>query len=243
MSWILVLGATSDIARAVARRFAAEGYNLYLAARDPIALEGDVADLDIRYKVRAVAVTFDVLDYSGHGAFYSALTEKPEGVVCAVGYLGSQEKGQQDFDEARRIVETNYLGCVSILNIIANDFEERGSGFIIGLSSAAGDRGRQSNYLYGSAKAGFTEYLSGLRNRLFKSDVHVMTVIPGFVATRMTESMDLPPALTASTAQVAEDVVGAWKRKRNVVYTRWFWRFIMLIIRHIPEFIFKKLKL
>ncbi len=243
MPWVLVLGASSDIARATARRFAAEGYDLYLAVRDPVTMEGDIADLDVRFGVRAVALSFDALDYEGHQEFYDSIVEKPEGVICAIGYLGSQELAQSDPAESRRIMETNYLGCASILNVISNDFEQRGNGFIIGISSAAGVRGRQSNYLYGSAKAGFSAYLSGLRNRLFSKGVHVMTVIPGFVATRMTEGMDLPPALTAAADQVAQDILRAQKKRKDVLYTRWFWRYIMLIIRHIPEFIFKKMKL
>jgi decaprenylphospho-beta-D-erythro-pentofuranosid-2-ulose 2-reductase len=243
MAWALILGATSDIARATARKFAAEGFDLYLASRNPLAMEGDVGDLFVRYGIRAVAVEFDALEYAGHKKFYASLSEKPEVVFCAVGYMGSQEVAQKDFAEAWRIMETNYLGCVSILNAAAEDLEQRGSGDIICVSSAAGDRGRKSNYIYGSSKAGLTQYLSGLRNRLASTGVRVMTVIPGFVDTRMTEAMDLPRALMATPAQVAEDVVNGWKKRKDVLYTRWFWRYIMLVIKHIPEFIFKKLNL
>jgi short-subunit dehydrogenase len=119
----------------------------------------------------------------------------------------------------------------------------RKSGTIIGISSVAGERGRMSNYLYGSAKAGFTAYLSGLRNRLFHTGVHVMSVQPGFVYTRMTESLTLPPLLTAKPEQVAADIYKAAAGGKNVIYTKWFWRYIMLIIKSIPEFMFKKLKL
>jgi len=243
MAWALILGATSDIARATARRFAAEGYDLYLASRDPLALEGDVGDLFVRYGVRAVAVEFDVLDYVVHRTFYNSLTERPEVVFCAIGYMGSQETAQKDFAEAWRIIDTNYVGCVSILNLVADDFERRGSGAILCVSSAAGERGRKSNYIYGSAKAGLTQYLSGLRNRLTGTGVHVMTVIPGFVETRMTEAMELPSALMATPRQAAADIVRGWKKQKDVVYVRWFWRYIMLIIKHIPEVIFKKLNL
>ena len=114
------------------------------------------------------------------------------------------------------------------------------SGFIIGISSVAGDRGRKKNYIYGSAKAGFTEYLSGLRNRLFESNVHVMTVKPGFVDTHMTENMELPKRLTAQPDEVAEDIYRSWTKKKNVIYTKRIWGIIMLVIKHIPEFMFKK---
>jgi short-subunit dehydrogenase len=164
-------------------------------------------------------------------------------VICVFGYLGDADKARSDFAEAQLIMDTNYTGAVSILDIAAADFETRGAGAIIGISSVAGDRGRGSNYHYGSAKAGFTAYLSGLRNRLASKGVHVLTVKPGFVHTRMTEELDLPGAVTATPDQVARAVVNAAEKKRNVIYTLWMWQFIMLIIRHIPEPLFKKLKL
>src|SRR5690606_12784913 len=116
-------------------------------------------------------------------------------------------------------------------------------GTIVGISSVAGERGRQSNYLYGSAKAGFTAYLSGLRNALFSDNVHVVTVLPGFVYTKMTENLNLPKLLTAQPSEVADAIYAAVQKKKNTIYVRWFWKWIMLIIKCIPEFIFKKLKL
>lgn len=193
--------------------------------------------------MRAEAVAFDALDYSSHVRFWESLAEKPAGVACVFGYLGNQEISEHNWDEAKRTIDTNFTGAVSFLNIAADWFEEEKSGFIIGISSVAGDRGRVSNYLYGSAKAGFTAYLSGLRARLSKSGVSVMTVKPGFVATRMTEGMNLPAVLTAKPEQVAKDIFRAYRKGKPVVYTRWYWRFIMLAIIHIPERIFQKLKL
>jgi short-subunit dehydrogenase len=243
MAWLLILGAKSDIAKAVAHRFAREGFDLLLAARDHGDLEPDLKDIYVRYGVRAEALEFDALDYEGHETFYEGIPANPIGVVCVAGYLGDQELAQKDFKEAETILDTNYKGCVSILNIIASDLETRREGFIITVSSVAGDRGRQSNYLYGSAKAGLTAYLSGLRNRLQKSGVQVMTVKPGFVNTAMTEGMGLPSLLTAEPAEVAEDIYRAFQKKKDVLYTKWFWRYIMLIIRNIPERVFKRLKL
>jgi short-subunit dehydrogenase len=159
------------------------------------------------------------------------------------GYLGNQEIAQTDFVEAEKILAINYIGVVLILNIIANDFEARRAGSIIGIGSVAGDRGRQSNYIYGSAKAGFAAYLSGLRNRLTQSGVQVMTVKPGFARTKMTKGLKLPPIITATPEQIANDIYRAHRAGRDVLYTRWMWQFIMSIIRHIPEFIFKRLSL
>ncbi len=140
-------------------------------------------------------------------------------------------------------MRSNYEGPASIFAVFANRFEERGQGTLVGISSVAGDRGRATNYVYGSAKAGFTAFLSGLRNRLAKTGVHVVTVLPGFVATQMTEGMDLPKKLTAEPEEVAEAIARAVSKKRNVIYVRSVWWLVMLIIRNIPEFVFKRLKL
>ncbi len=240
MSYILIIGAKSDIAKATARKYAKEGYSLYLAARKSTELEGFAKDIKIRTQRDVKCVELDILDYASHEAFYDALKVKPLGVFSVVGYLGEQEKAQSDFQETKKIIDTNYTGVVSLLNIIANDFGRRKSGFIVGISSVAGDRGRKSNYLYGSAKAALTAYLSGLRNRLYNANVHVLTVKPGFVATKMTEGMDLSAKLTAQPEEVAEDIYKAQQKGRNVLYTKWMWRWVMLIIKSIPEFLFKK---
>ncbi|MCI5222047.1 MAG: SDR family oxidoreductase [Candidatus Electrothrix sp. AR4] len=239
MSYVLIIGAKSDIAQAVARKYAENGYDLYLAARQADELELFANDLKIRTQQDVRCVELDILDYAAHQAFYNALKEKPSGVISAVGYLGEQEKGQSDFDEAQKIINTNYTGVVSLLNIIADAFEQRGNGFIVCISSVAGDRGRKSNYLYGSAKAALTAYLSGLRNRLAGVDVQVLTVKPGFVATKMTEGMDLPEKLTAQPEQVAEDIYQAQRKGKDVLYTKWIWRWVMLVIKLIPEWKFK----
>ena len=243
MSYILIIGAKSDIAKATAREYAKNGYNLYLAARDTSELEEFAKDVITRTQRTVKLVELDILDYKSHQNFYDQLDEKPLGVISAIGYLGEQEKAQSDFDEAQRIMDTNYTGVVSLFNIIANDFEERRSGFMVGISSVAGDRGRKSNYVYGSAKAAFTAYLSGLRNRLYDAQVHVLTVKPGFVATKMTEDMDLPEKLTAQPAEVAEDIYKAQQKNKNVLYTKWMWKWVMMIISNIPEFQFKKMSI
>ncbi|MVT11215.1 SDR family oxidoreductase [Chitinophaga tropicalis] len=243
MPVVLILGAGSDMAVAIARQFAGKKYDIQLAARNVASLAALEQDVKIRYGVAASSHAFDATDFGSHPAFYQSLPVKPDITICVFGYLGAQEKAQSDWTEAARIIHTNYTGAVSILNIVAEDYAARGAGTIVGISSVAGERGRQSNYIYGSAKAGFTAYLSGLRNRLFHKGVHVLSVQPGFVYTRMTENLPLPPLLTAQPQQVAKDVFNAVKAKKNVIYTKWFWRYIMLIIKSIPEAIFKKLKL
>ncbi len=243
MSYVLIIGAKSDIAKATAREYAKHGYDLYLAARNSEELEEFAKDVITRTQKDVRLVELDILDYESHQAFYSNLKEKPLGVISAIGYLGEQEKAQSDFDEAQQIMDTNYTGVVSLFNIIADDFEKRRSGFMVGISSVAGDRGRKSNYIYGSAKAALTAYLSGLRNRLYDAQVHVLTVKPGFVATKMTEDMDLPEKLTAQPEAVAEDIYTAQQKGKNVLYTKWIWRWVMMIIRNIPEFQFKKMSI
>jgi len=243
MSYVLIVGAKSDIAKATAREYAKHGYDLYLAARNSEELEEFAKDIITRTQRTVQLLELDILDYKSHQSFYDNLEEKPLGVISAIGYLGEQEKAQSDFDEVQQIMDTNYTGVVSLFNIIADDFEKRRSGFMVGISSVAGDRGRKSNYIYGSAKAALTAYLSGLRNRLYDAQVHVLTVKPGFVATKMTEDMDLPEKLTAQPDEVAEDIYKAQQKGKNVLYTKWMWKWVMLIIRNIPEFQFKKMSI
>lgn len=231
------------MAVAIAKKFASEGYALELAARNISRLRPLQSDLGIRYHTTVTLHEFDALGFEGHAAFFESLTPKPDITICVFGYLGTQEKAAADWKESEKIIHTNYTGAVSILNIVANDYAARKDGCIVGISSVAGERGRQSNYMYGSAKAGFTAYLSGLRNRLFQDGVHVVSVQPGFVYTKMTEGLPLPGLLTARPEDVAEAVYKAVRKKKNVIYVKWFWRWIMCIIRSIPEFLFKKLKL
>lgn len=243
MPTALILGAGSDMAVAIARHYAGEHYDLLLAARNIDSLYPLQQDLKIRHQVKAESFAFDATDFDSHAAFYAGLPVKPDITICVFGYLGEQEKAQTSWSETARIIHTNFTGAVSILNIVAEDYAAKGAGTIVGISSVAGERGRQSNYIYGSSKAGFTTYLSGLRNRLAHKGVHVLTVKPGFVYTRMTEHLQMPPLLTAQPQAVAKDVYKAAGKKKNVLYTKWFWRYIMLIIKSIPEGIFKKLKL
>lgn len=236
---VLILGAGSDIGRAVAHTYGTLGHPIQLAARRPEDLTADKADLELRYSVPVTAHGFDALALESHGAFVDGLPELPGVAVCVVGLMGDQAESTADTVAAARVMRSNFEGPASVLAVLANRFEARGAGTLVGVSSVAGERGRASNYIYGSAKAGFTAFLSGLRNRLTGSGVHVVTVLPGFVATQMTDGMDLPTRLTAEPEEVATAILKAVEKQRNVIYVRRIWWLIMLIIRAIPERIFK----
>lgn len=240
---VLILGGRSDMGLAIAHRFAAAGHPVWLAARAPDRLEVDRADIALRHGVEVRLFAFDVLDGAGHAAFIAGLPALPQVVVCAVGLMGDQKVSERDAEAASRVMRSNFEGPALILGAFANAFEARGTGTIVGIGSVAGERGRASNYVYGAAKAGFAAFLSGLRNRLAARGVHVVTVLPGFVATRMTEGLDLPDRLTAQPSEVGEAVFRAVARRRNLIRVRPVWTLIMAIIRAIPEPVFKRLKL
>jgi decaprenylphospho-beta-D-erythro-pentofuranosid-2-ulose 2-reductase len=237
---VLILGGASDIGLAIARRFARAGHPAQLAARRPHELKAEKSDIALRYGAPVTLHCLDVLDTNAHEAFVAELPELPEIAVSVVGLLGDQNESETDVAAAVSVMRTNYEGPATLLGVLANHFERRGSGTLVGISSVAGDRGRASNYVYGSAKAGFTAFLSGLRNRLAKKGVHVVTVKPGFVATRMTAGMNLPKALTAHPDDVAQAVYRAFERKVDIVYAKRRWSAIMMLIRILPESIFKK---
>ena len=239
----LVIGSTSDIGRAIAHCLAGDGYALQLAGRNPARLDRVVRDVRLRGGGAVAAHLCDVLEGHGGAAFLDTLDPLPDVVVCVAGLLGDQAASQRDPTAAEQVMRTNYVGPALLMGALAEQFACRGTGVLVGVSSVAGDRGRAANYVYGSAKAGFTAFLSGLRSRLAGSGVHVVTVKPGFVRTRMTEGMALPARLTAEPEEVAAAVVEAIRRCRDVVYVRPVWRLIMFVIRAIPERLFKRMAL
>jgi len=240
---VLIVGAKSDIAKAVAREYAKNGYDLILAGRNIEELSGLAQDIAIRSDRKVSLKELDIVDFASHQAFYDTLEPKPLGVIVCVGYMVDEKEAENNLTATLNTLHVNFTGCVSLLNVVANDFEKQKSGFIVGISSVAGDRGRKANYIYGSAKAGFSAYLSGLRNRLHVSGVQVLTVKPGFVNTKMTEGLDLPEKLTAQPEDVAKDIFTAQQKRKDVLYTKGIWKLIMLIIKHIPEFMFKKMSI
>ena len=238
---ILIIGAKSDIALAVAKKFASKGFNLQLAARNSSELGVIVSDLKIRYKINVSNYELDILKYRTFGKFINSLDCLPEIAFLAVGILGNQKSDENNLSNSALVMRTNYEGPSLLLGVIANHFERRGHGSIIGISSVAGERGRASNYIYGSAKSGFTAFLSGLRNRLHKSNVNVLSVLPGFVDTKMTHDIKLPRFVTGKVEKIA-NLIFIEKRQSKTIYI-FPWKFIMLIILSIPETIFKRLKL
>ena len=243
MNTLLILGATSDIARATALIFARDGWDLLLAGRNLSELESIARDLEIRTTRKVHCLHFDACDEHSAETFWDTLPFCPDAVLCAIGYLGDQIQAEKDITISKRIICSNFSGLVPVLSQAGNAFAKRGSGCIIGLSSVAGERGRASNYMYGAAKAGLTTFLSGMRQRLAKQGIQVITVIPGFVNTRMTEGMNLPKLLTASPELVAKDIVCGIKSRKDVVYSRWYWRWIMRAVCALPEWLFKSIKL
>lgn len=241
---LLVIGGTSDIGRAVAEVHAADGWTVSLAARDLEGVQRNAQDIQTRHGTDPVAVhPIDILDTASFAPFIDALGELPERVVCVVGMLGDQSRAQEDPDHATAVIRTNFEGPALLLEMLAGRFAARRHGMIVAVSSVAGDRGRASNYVYGASKAGFSAYLSGLRNRLARSGVRVVTVKPGFVRTSMTAGMKLPNLITASPEAVAKRILALHSGGGDVIYVLWVWRAIMGVIRALPEPIFKRLKL
>jgi decaprenylphospho-beta-D-erythro-pentofuranosid-2-ulose 2-reductase len=241
MAGILILGATSPIARELALLYALDGAKLYLAARDLTEAERIAEDITIRTGAQAVAGEFDAADFGSHAAFVEratvALGELDGAIVC-FGTLGDEAAAREDPDKALAIVNQNYTGAVSLMTLIAQRLERRRTGFIIAIGSVAGERGRARNYVYGSAKAALAVFTQGLRARLAAAGVHVMTVKLGTVDTRMTWGRD--SLLVVAPEAAARSIHAAWRRGADVVYVPWFWRPIMATIRMIPERLFKR---
>lgn len=241
MSTWIILGATSSMARAFARNRAEAGEAVLVAGRDMADLEGLAADLEARGAPHSAALKFDALDPKTFAAIRTALEDRegPVNAAVFVGHMPTQAEVDADPSLIDQVAQANYAGPARFLHEIAPLIEMRG-GTVVGVTSVAGDRGRFSNYVYGSAKAGFATYLSGLRNRLNRAGAHVVTVKPGFVDTSMTWGVE-GMFLVAAPADVAASIARAVEKKKNVIYTPGFWWLIMTIIKLVPERVFKKL--
>lgn len=245
MSNILIFGATSSMAEHCARLWAIRKDNLFLVGRDDQRLGTIAADLRVRGAANVYEYCADLNIVVQHALLIeqarSAL-KYFDVVLIAHGTLADQAACQDSTDLTFQEIQTNALSTVSLLTHLANYFEQKGSGTIAVISSVAGDRGRASNYVYGCAKALLTAFTSGLRQRLFKSGVTVLTVKPGFVDTPMTAGLK-KGLLWAQPETVAKQIVKAIDQKKSVVYVPGFWRLIMLVVQHIPTFVFKRIKL
>ena len=242
---LLVVGATSAIAHAVARRYATRQARLFLAARDPTGLAANAADLTARGAQDVQSTGFDALDLADHQAMLAAAFAAFGGfdaVLLAWGTLPDQARCEGSVADTLAAFDTNGRSVVALLTLLAQRFEAQGHGAIVVLSSPAADRGRASNYVYGAAKAAVSVFAAGLRHRLHGKGVRVVTVSPGFVDTPMTADFPKGP-LWARPADVAEDIERAIDRGFGVVYTPWFWAVIMRIIRLVPERLFVRTKL
>jgi decaprenylphospho-beta-D-erythro-pentofuranosid-2-ulose 2-reductase len=242
---VVVVGATSAIAEAAARLWAARGDSLYLAARRETLLASSAQDLRVRGARQVAFERFDMLDADSHEGLLARAEAALGPIDClliAHGTLPDQAAAQADPELAVREIELNGVSTVALALRAANRFEARNAGTIAVITSVAGVRGRASNFIYGSAKALVSTFLAGLRHRLHAKGVDVIDIRPGFVETPMTAAFTKGP-LWASPARVAADIVAAVDRRASIVYTPWFWRWIMLIIRHIPEAIFVRTKL
>jgi decaprenylphospho-beta-D-erythro-pentofuranosid-2-ulose 2-reductase len=248
MTRILIFGATSAIAQATARIWARRGHRLFLVGRDPGKLGALVADLDVRAGTpgRMQGRQADLDDLSAHAPLIAEANAALGGidiVLIAHGTLPDQSRCAVDPALALKEIHTNALSVVSLCTLLGQQFEQQRAGQLAVITSVAGDRGRQSNYVYGAAKGMVSLYLQGLRNRLFAAGVNVLTIKPGFVDTPMTAGIDKGGPLWATPDAVAKGIVSALDRRRDVVYLPGFWRPIMGVIKSIPESVFKRLHL
>ena len=242
---VVIFGATSGIAMAVARELAEAGASLFLVARSEEKLAAVAGDLKAHGAARADYFVTDLDQTEVHPQIIDAAVQSLGSIEMALiahGVLGDQPAAEKDFAVAKAILHTNFISAASLITLLANYFEGTKQGVLAVISSVAGDRGRKSNYIYGTSKAALTVMLEGVRNRIDRAGVRVLTIKPGFVATAMTAHLPRGP-LFASPKQVAKGILKAVAQRKDVVYLPGFWRPIMLLIRHLPESIFKKLNL
>ena len=244
----LILGSGSAIAAALARELAAAGKPLILAGRKLDAVNAQATDLRLRYGVPVEVIEFDALEPEKIPSFVERCCQiadsRIEAVIACYGTMPALVPPDQMNDQIGELVQVNFTSVAQLFECFAPRLMAVKSGMLVAISSVAGDRGRQSNYLYGAAKAALTAYLAGLRNRLYSHGVHVLTVKPGFTDSPMTRGkVPAESPLLASPETVARDIVRAINRRSNVIYTPWWWRGIMAIITSIPESIFKRMKL
>jgi decaprenylphospho-beta-D-erythro-pentofuranosid-2-ulose 2-reductase len=242
---VLILGATSGIAEACARIWAAQGASLFLVARNPEKLAAVAADLKTRGAMYVDTAVADLDETDKHPALLAHAINSLTGLDVAFfahGVLGDQSTAERDFEAAAQILHTNLISAVSLLTWLANFCVQRHAGTLAVLSSVAGDRGRKSNYVYGASKAGLTAFLEGLRNRVDREGVTVLTIKPGPIKTAMTANMP-NSAKFADVDETAKTIVKAVDAKKDTLYVPFQWAPIMWVIRHVPERIFKKLNL
>jgi decaprenylphospho-beta-D-erythro-pentofuranosid-2-ulose 2-reductase len=242
---LLVVGATSAIATALARRYACKAAQIFLIGRRGDALALLAADLRVRGAAEVDYCELDVTNSPAHKSVLDLAWRRFGGVdhaLIAHGVLPDQTRCQVDVDETLVSFDVNARSVLALVTDLANRFEAQRSGAMAIISSPAGDRGRASNYVYGAAKAAVSVFSAGLRHRMYRHGVRVITIIPGFVDSPMTAAMEKGP-LWVSPDRVAVDIYDALAKRNGVVYTPWFWQWIMLLIKIIPERLFLRTSL
>lgn len=246
MRKIVAFGATSLIAQATLKNFAREKDAFVLVGRNKNKLDEIRHDLLVQGASSVnVKVVDNMLDFESHQTLIDEIDktlDNFDNFFVFYGTLGNQKEMEANFLEAKKLLDVNFMSIASLVSIVANKFQKDARGNIAVVSSVAGDRGRQSNYFYGTSKGALSIFLQGLRNRLCPFNVNVLTIKPGFVATPMTANLE-KGLLFASADLVGNDIYKAVKKNKNILYTPCFWGIIMLIVKHIPECIFKRLKL
>ena len=240
---VLALGATSAIAEATLRLLAERGARFYLVARNQDKLNAVAADLHTRGASGVATHAMDLDDTAAHAAMLAAAAQSLgtiEMALLAHGVLGNQAEAEASYAAAEAVFRTNFLSAMSLITWLANYFESTGQGTLAVISSVAGDRGRKSNYVYGASKGALSIFVDGVRNRIDRAGVQVLTIKPGFVATPMTAHLVQGP-LFAQPSQIAPGIVKAIEKRRDVVYLPAFWAIIMMVLRLVPRRIFKRL--
>jgi short-subunit dehydrogenase len=245
MKTIVIIGATSRIAEEVGRKYAEDGGKIFLIGRNINKLEAIAKDLQTRGAISVTCEALDVNDFSRHESVIDSAFSwcvSVDVVLIGHGTLPDQKQCERDMDQCLHELNTNAISTVTVSSLVANKLEEQGKGVLAVITSVAGDRGRQSNYVYGAAKGMVSIFLGGLRNRLFASGVNIIDIKPGFVDTPMTKDFD-KGFLWAQPDEVAKGIIRCIQKRKSVCYLPWFWRYIMMIIKSIPESIFMRLKL
>ena len=240
--YVLIIGAKGDIAKEIAKVYASNGFNLILSGRKITELEEFCKELE-ELSIKVILKELDITKFDTFSEFISTLDPFPFGLIIATGFNPDNLVSSTDTNKFLEVNAVNYIGPILFINQIKDKISTLNNSFIIGISSVAGERGRQKNYIYGSAKSGFSTYLSGLRQDLNSTKTNVITVHPGFVRTKMTENIKTIGFLTALPSQIALDIFKGQQSNKSIIYTRFYWKYIMLIIKSIPESIFKKLNL
>ncbi|WP_109699409.1 SDR family NAD(P)-dependent oxidoreductase [Chitinophaga deserti] len=235
---VLILGANSDVAKAAIIQYAAKGYRIIAASRSTAELQSFV-QASVPQAGQVTVMYFDAADFASHPTFYASLPEKPQIVLYAAGYLKHNDEAMIDFEGSHRMMQVHYAGAVSILNIIVTDTANTRLERIIGLSSLSGVRGRKSNFIYGSTKAAFTQYLAGLRQYLFARKVTVNVIVAGYIRSKMTAGLNLPESLMLEPSFIANAVVNAGKR--FTIVPGFKWKLIYLVLKYSPEKLVAKL--